>query len=63
MAISRRHWLRTIGFGAGAFTAGKFARSLRAQDTPLNRLAKSRRDLTIKEFRVTPIAENRKPIY
>src|SRR4051812_39395819 len=56
MTISRRDLLQTIGFGAGAFTAGKFAPSLRAQDTPLNRLSKSRRDLTIKEFRVTPIA-------
>src|SRR6059058_4750889 len=56
MTISRRDWLRLIGFGAGGMSAGALGPAAIAQDTPLNRLAKSRRDLTIKEFRVTPIA-------
>src|SRR6187399_1647184 len=56
MAISRRDWLRLIGFGAGGLATSALSPAIIAQDTPLNRLAKSRRDLTIKEFRVTPIA-------
>src|SRR3954447_21911463 len=56
MSISRRDWLRLIGFGAGGIAAGTSAPVVVAQDTPINRLPKSRRDLTIKEFRVTPIA-------
>jgi glucarate dehydratase len=56
MTISRRDWLRLIGFGAGGMAASPLAPAIFAQDTPLHRLAKSRRDLTIKEFRVTPIA-------
>src|SRR5437762_7114973 len=52
MNLSRRDWLRLAGASA-AVALGKHSQ---AQDTPLNRLAKSRKDLTIKECRVTPIA-------
>ena len=56
MKLSRRDCLRLFGCGAGGLATGVLSRASLAQDTPLNRLAKSRRDFTIKEFRVTPIA-------
>src|SRR6266481_5470763 len=54
MSLSRRDCLRLAG-GSG-LAAAMCPTAGRAQDTPLSRLTKSRRDLTIKEFRVTPIA-------
>ena len=56
MTLSRRDCLRLTSLGAGGMVASSMGRTSLAQDTPLNRLAKSRKDLTIKEFRVTPIA-------
>ena len=56
MFLSRRDYLRMSGVGAGGFAAQSFCNLATAQDTPLNRLNKSQRDLTIKEMRVTPIA-------
>src|SRR5437762_5844724 len=56
MKFSRRDCLQMIGSAAGGLAAAALMPGIRAQDTPVNRLAKSRRDLTIKEFRVTPIA-------
>src|SRR5437762_10997006 len=56
MKFSRRDCLQMIGSAAGGLAAAALMPGIRAQDTPLNRLSKSRRDLTIKEFRVTPIA-------
>jgi glucarate dehydratase len=56
VTLSRRDCLRLLGCGAGGLAAGALSRQTLAQDTPLNRLAKSRRDLTIKEVRVTPVA-------
>src|SRR5262245_49581006 len=57
MPLSRRNCLQFIGTSAAAgLASGALTHSTHAQDTPLNRLAKSRRDLTIKEMRVTPIA-------
>ncbi|MBW8885739.1 MAG: hypothetical protein JF612_13395, partial [Planctomycetia bacterium] len=56
MALSRRDCLGLIGTTAAGLAAGALPRSAFAQDTPLSRLSKSRRDLTIKEVRVTPIA-------
>src|SRR5207253_7119884 len=56
MTLSRRDCLRLFGAAATGIAPAIFAMRSPAQDTPLNRLAKSRKDLTIKEFRVTPIA-------
>src|SRR5262245_42686096 len=56
MPLSRRDCLQLIGTSATGLAAGAVPHSALAQETPLNRLAKSRRDLTIKEMRVTPIA-------
>src|SRR5437762_14390542 len=56
MKFSRRDCLQMIGSAAGGLAAAALMPGIRAQDTPVNRLAKSRKDLTIKEFRVTPIA-------
>src|SRR5216117_626057 len=52
MNLSRRDWLRV----AGALAALGVGKPSLAQETPLNRLSKSPKDLTIKELRVTPIA-------
>ena len=56
MNISRRDCLRYFGASAGASLAATLMERSDAQDTPLNRLGRSAKDLTIKEFRVTPIA-------
>jgi len=56
MALSRRDYLRLVAASAGGLAAGALPQLAIAQDTPVSRLAKSRRDLTIKEMRVTPIA-------
>src|SRR5262245_53638413 len=56
MPLSRRDCLQLIGTSATGLAAGAVPHAALAQETPLNRLAKSRRDLTIKEMRVTPIA-------
>src|SRR3954447_1959015 len=56
MPLSRRDCLRWIGTSAAGLAVGALPRSASGQETPLSRLAKSRRDLTIKEMRVTPIA-------
>src|SRR3954452_1271828 len=56
MNFSRRDCLRYFTASAGASLAATLIERSYAQDTPLNRLSRSARDLTIKEFRVTPIA-------
>jgi glucarate dehydratase len=53
MYLSRRECLQMAGATCVIAAAG---RPVLAQETPLSRLARSRRDLTIKELRVTPIA-------
>ena len=53
MSVSRRDLLRMLGASGLAINLPQIAQ---AQDTPLNRLNKTKRDLTIKEMRVTPIA-------
>src|SRR6266481_1405896 len=56
MNLSRRDCLRFFGASAAASLPATLVQKSFSQDTPLNRLAKSRKDLTIKEVRVTPIA-------
>src|SRR5262245_36122342 len=56
MTLSRRDCLRYFGASAGASLAATLVKHSYAQDTPLNRLSNSAKDLTIKEVRVTPIA-------
>src|SRR5438105_874156 len=56
MPLSRRDCLRSVGMTCGGLLAGMIPRFGHTQDTPLNRLNKARRDLTIKQLRVTPIA-------
>lgn len=56
MTLSRRDCLHLAGFGAGGLAAAMLDEPVQAQNPALDRLGKSRRDLTIKEMRVTPIA-------
>src|SRR5438046_735334 len=55
MTLSRRDYLHLVGMGAGGLAAGALPQLARSQDAPLSG-SKSRRDLTIKDMRVTPIA-------
>src|SRR3569623_3813929 len=56
MALSRRDLFASAAALAGGAASLPSGRVATAQDTPLSRLTHSRRDLTIKEVRVTPIA-------
>jgi len=56
MNLSRRNLLASAAALAGGAATLESGRLATAQETPLSRLAPSRRDLTIKEVRVTPIA-------
>src|SRR5262245_24014035 len=56
MTLSRRDCLRLAGAAAGGMVASSLAGQGIAQDTPLSRVSKAAKDLTIKEVRVTPIA-------
>jgi glucarate dehydratase len=56
MNLSRRDCLALAGLGAGGLATSLLGETGVAQETPLSRLSKARKDLTIKEFRVTPIA-------
>src|SRR5436305_5906874 len=55
MTLSRRDYLHLVGMGAGGLAAGALPQLARSQDVPLSG-SKSRRDLTIKDMKVTPIA-------
>jgi glucarate dehydratase len=56
MNVSRRNLLASAAALAGGAATLQPALPAAAQETPLSRLTQSRRDLTIKEVRVTPIA-------
>jgi glucarate dehydratase len=56
MSLTRRNCLKHSALAAAGAASGVFARTSFAQQSPVNRRAQSRKDLTIKELRVTPIA-------
>jgi glucarate dehydratase len=56
MHLSRRDCLRLASLTAGGLAGSVFGDAVLAQSIPLTRLQPARRDLTIKEVRVTPIA-------
>ena len=56
MRLSRRDCFSICSAAVAGGALSGAADFALAQDTPLDRLSKSRRDLTIKELRITPIA-------
>jgi glucarate dehydratase len=62
MSLTRRDCLKRSLLAATTAASGAFASPAFAQQTPINRLKQTGKDLTIKEVRVTPIALPDPPI-